>query len=58
MPQRVIPLTQDLAGRFEMAGRDGAEPEEGHVAGGGVGEGEPFVHGGGGEGPGEEGAEG
>ncbi len=59
MPQRVVPLAQDLAGRFEVAGRDGPEPKKRHVAARGVrvGQGEPFAHGGRGRGPGEAGAE-
>lgn len=59
MPQRVVPLAQDLAGRFEVAGRDGSEPKERHVAARGVrvGQGEPFAHGCRGRGPGQGGAE-
>ena len=60
MPQSIISLTQDLPRRFEVAGRDGAEPEEGHVAARGVrvGQREPFAHRCGGRGPGEACAEG
>ncbi len=41
-----------------MAGSGGTDPDDGYVTGRGIGECNPLVHGGCGEGPGEGGAEG